>query len=917
MQNPFNIETHPYCHKGHEYSNDIISGKVKANQYVVGACLRYQRDLIRIEEDSKCPFWFNEDKAERFLRIVQKFHHPVGHWDTPNIVYLPWQCFIWMNIKGFYSHKTKHVRFRTAHVDVARGNGKANRLCLEVPTPNGIRLLGELTVGDQVYDRYGNVCEIIGETPIHYPDAYEITFDKNKKVVASADHLWFVDDKNGRERLSYNKRKNNHMPDVEKILKTSEMVDSVKVRKGKESNYGVKKSKPIDGKSENLIVNPYYLGYWIGNGNKRDGRVSCDIKDAIELVSILKQKGISSSKIKSANGNGCVFTAYGQLVKLREIGVLNDKHIPTNYLTANYEDRLELARGLLDSDGSIATYSNKGNIEFSTVKKELADDFSYLISSLGFKNGIVKARINSNFHSDNEFYYRVSFTPRVDVDFFHLKRKKDRQVRTKSGFTQQDYFYITDIKPHKKVPMKCIMVDSPDNSYLITRDCIPTHNSAMASQAALFDLCCDNPVSNRIYCAATSRDQAKEVLEGSRIMAKKNEKFLKRFGVDVRAHEVKHEKSNSFINAISAQAQSLDGKIGLLVVTDELHAMQRKTFEVLDSGMSKRRDSLLLSITTAGYANDGVGYSQRKYAQKVALGELDDETFFSMVFCLEDDDDKYEPSNWIKANPCYGHSVDPDNFAAKAKKAKANPEDSANFFIKHCNMYLDSLHQFFNPKKWMELRNTSLKMEDFAGYPCYVGIDLASKIDITSVCYVFRKDNHYYPFWKSFIPDARIKNIKNRNYLAYVEEGDLISTPGEVVNIPKIEEMLIEDSKKYKFNSVFFDPWNAVEMSTRLLQEGLNMVEFRMNVANFSEPTKKLQALIIGNNISHNSGEMIKWSLGNVVCKYDAADNVFPRKEHESLKIDPIIAAIMGVAGWISEQGDTESIYEERGIISF
>lgn len=440
--------------------------------------------------------------------------------------------------------------------------------------------------------------------------------------------------------------------------------------------------------------------------------------------------------------------------------------------------------------------------------------------------------------------------------------------------------------------------------------------STMASQAGLYDLCCDNPNGNRIYCAATSRDQAKEVLNGSQIMARKNPSFLKTFGVDVRAHEVLHQNSNSYMKAISAQAKSLDGKIGQLVITDELHAMQRETFETLDSGQSKRRDSLLLSITTAGYASDGVGFSQRKYAQRVALSEIDDDTFFAMVYRLdeEDEEDIFDEDNWIKANPNLGISVDIDNFRAKAKKAKSNPEDANNFKIKHLNMYMDSLNQLFNVLKWKKCYEHDLSLDDFKGEKCYVGIDLASKIDITSICYMFKDENYYYPFWKNFIPEKRLQDAKNRNYLKYVDEGDLIVLPGEVVNIPHIEEIILEDARKFSFLDVFYDPWSATEMSLRLSAQRIEMVEFRMNTSNLSEPTKKYQANIIADKFRHNSGEMLEWCTANVVGKYDAVGNVFPRKEHESMKIDPKIAGIMALAGWVKREQE-ESVYESRGII--
>ena len=559
----FDEKEFPNLFDGHNYALDIVSGKIKGNKWVIGSCRRYLNDMKRIKEDKECPFYFRADKAERFLRLVQKFHHAVGHWDNPCIIYEPWQKYVWMCIRGFYSHKTKMIRFRTAHVDVARGNAK----------------------------------------------------------------------------------------------------------------------------------------------------------------------------------------------------------------------------------------------------------------------------------------------------------------------------------------------------------------STMASQAALYELCCDNPNGNRIYCSATSRDQAKEVLNGSQIMARKNKSFLDKFSVDIRAHEILHQESNSYIKAISAQANSLDGKIGKMIITDELHAMQRKTFEVLDSGQSKRRDSLLLSITTAGYENSGVGASQRRYAQKVALAEIDDDTFFSMVYCLDEDEhDIWNKDNWIMANPNWGVSVDPDNFQAKAKKAKENPEDQANFKIKHLNIYLGSLNQFFDVKKWQKCKDESLSLDSFVGKRCYIGMDLSTKIDISSLALCFYEDGKYVFFFKNYIPEKRLEETKNRNYFRYVEEGDLTVTPGEVINMDLIENDILQMSKKFKVTGVHFDPWSATQMATRLSQQRVEMVEFRMNTGNLSEPTKKMQAIMQSGECGHNSGEMLDWCIGNVACKYDAVGNVFPRKEHVNMKIDPVISATMAIAGHINDEAEG-SIYEERGMI--
>ena len=154
-------------------------------------------------------------------------------------------------------------------------------------------------------------------------------------------------------------------------------------------------------------------------------------------------------------------------------------------------------------------------------------------------------------------------------------------------------------KLKKKYPMFCVEVDSPDNSYLCGENYLPTHNSTMASQAALYFLALDNPNGNYISTVATKKDQARIVLDSARAMAKKNISYLKHTGVNVLAHTIVHPASNSIVRALAADSKSMDGLKDVLAICDELHAMDRDVFEVISSGMSKRKDSLLLCITTA------------------------------------------------------------------------------------------------------------------------------------------------------------------------------------------------------------------------------------------------------------------------------------------------------------------------------
>lgn len=439
--------------------------------------------------------------------------------------------------------------------------------------------------------------------------------------------------------------------------------------------------------------------------------------------------------------------------------------------------------------------------------------------------------------------------------------------------------------------------------------------SLLASQMVLFFLALDNPKGNEISTASTKTDQARIVLDSARAMALSNEKYLKATGVEVLAHKIVHAKSNSFVRALSSDAKSLDGLNDILCVMDELHAVDRKLFDVIYSGLSKRNDSLLLCITTAGDNNDGVGFSQSEYAKKVSTGEVQDEQFFSIIYTIDEGDDIYSEKTWRKANPNFGVSVDPITFEAKANKAKITPSDVANFKIKHLNTWISEARAFFDMEKWDKCADLTLKEEDFRGETCFIGLDLASKVDLTATIKVFRKQGIYYIFQTGYLPSDTYEKENNTLY-ANTKDKELIVTPGEAINYEFIQNTIIEDSKKFKIDSVHYDPWNASQLSQNLMKERINMVEFKMNTANFSEPMKNLDALIRQGKIRHNGGQLLRWCMSNVVAKEDHNQNVFPRKSSEKLKIDMAIGLIMAIAGFMVKPEKPQSIYETRGILT-
>ena len=135
-----NKKDHPFTYEGLTYARQVVAGEIPNSKYVIGACKRYLNDL---ESDE---FIFNPEAAEKYLRLVQKFNHTSGKWKTKNIVYEPWQNWVWSNIMGFINPATGQRRFRTAHIEVSRGQGKSVQasqcvlyfLCCDDPVGNTI-----------------------------------------------------------------------------------------------------------------------------------------------------------------------------------------------------------------------------------------------------------------------------------------------------------------------------------------------------------------------------------------------------------------------------------------------------------------------------------------------------------------------------------------------------------------------------------------------------------------------------------------------------------------------------------------------------------------------------------------------------------------------------------------------------------
>ncbi|MBA0313749.1 terminase large subunit, partial [Stenotrophomonas maltophilia] len=186
------------------------------------------------------------------------------------------------------------------------------------------------------------------------------------------------------------------------------------------------------------------------------------------------------------------------------------------------------------------------------------------------------------------------------------------------------------------------------------------------------------------------------------------------------------------------------------------------------------------------------------------------------------------------------------------------------------------------------------EVSDFAGCPCWVGVDLASKLDVAAVVLLFEKGDSYYVIPRFYVPESAVE--ENEKYQQFLLDELIVSTPGNMTDYAFIEEELKElAAQGVDVRDIAFDPAQAAYLMTRLEQEGLPTVEMAQSVRNLSEPMKEVEALILSRRLWHDGNAAMTWMMGNVVARVDAKEHVYPRKEKMESKIDGAVALIMAM----------------------
>lgn len=398
-----------------------------------------------------------------------------------------------------------------------------------VPTVTGWTMMGDIKVGERIFDETGAICEVLGVSPIFYDrQCYQITFDDGSDIVCDGSHLWTVID---------NKR------GYRSITLTTDKISGTYLSNKKRGahRYSIPITKPLVLPDAEFPISPYALGVWLGDGSNASNQVTTHEDDAQEITEYLIASGhktinrkpawvkgkcrnlIIEPKEKAPNiclrghdtrivgvrqlkdGGTCCAECHRQFAryykykkpmdpvipapdgfhkKLANLNLIQNKHIPGQYLRSSYKQRLELLQGLMDTDGYI---SSEGACEITIANERLKNDVYELLMSLGIKARVKERKcIKTSWGliANPKTHYKIFFQV-YGLQVCKLRRKL-KYLSTQKGTATSRYAaknqkrFIVDVVPVENVPVRCIKTSSPNNLFLVGGSMIATHNTEMA-----------------------------------------------------------------------------------------------------------------------------------------------------------------------------------------------------------------------------------------------------------------------------------------------------------------------------------------------------------------------------------------------------------------------------------------------------
>lgn len=426
--------------------------------------------------------------------------------------------------------------------------------------------------------------------------------------------------------------------------------------------------------------------------------------------------------------------------------------------------------------------------------------------------------------------------------------------------------------------------------------------SGMAANALIMER---EPLEGRqVLFVSNALKQAKlgyDMLSNSLKAVSRESKFLRQ-QLKIMNSKIVHLPSNSFAIALASETSTLDGFAPTTAIIDEFHeAKNRKTYNVIKSGMAQQKNGLLCIISTAGLDLNVPMYEEYLLLDRVLKGEEQADRYFIAIWEQDNANEIHEPNSWIKSNPI---------FESEAIKKVMQPtiQDDVNLalkqnnlnsvLVKNFNLWRQASEDSYMPiEDWNAVESDSV---DIKGKPVYIGIDLSKTNDLTSVSWIVPLENKkLYCDSHSFVATKYgLQDKEKRDGLPYRE----LEKIGEC-SITTLESGIIDYEQVFDFIQdlvqvndldvlgICYDPYNANSLIAMAEKANYPMLEVRQGTLTLNVPTRTFREQVFEQNIIHGKNTILTHAVNNAIIKEDNS-GLQINKSKNSNKIDPIAALI-------------------------
>lgn len=435
----------------------------------------------------------------------------------------------------------------------------------------------------------------------------------------------------------------------------------------------------------------------------------------------------------------------------------------------------------------------------------------------------------------------------------------------------------------------------------------------------------------RVYCTATKMEQAKIVWGEVAKFIRSDKDLDDLYDIKDYICEIKSKVTETVIKALGRDTKSADGFRSELAIIDEYHAHQTdQMYKLMLDGQITVDSALTLSITTSGFNLNGPCYKQYKFCKQILAGAIKKDTLFIYICEMDEDDDIWNPHNWAKANPLILWEDDVTlnksmmaRMAEKAIDAKIKQgEDLANFQTKSLNTWVTYTGgAFVSADDWARC-GVNKSIEEFKGRDCYLGVDLSSGGDLTSIALVFPEGDKAYIWSHSYMPELRLAEHEKKDEAPYGNWADrgLITLTSGMYGIKTDYKAIIQDLKNLittyniKIIGVGYDAHNASAFLSDLeAVVSCDLTEIKQSARALNDAVKDFQLTVEAGLIEYEkSNELLTWSIINAII---SAPNSFGEikidKMTQTNRIDPVDAIIDVWALCMSERNNQPVSGEE------